>query len=221
MAEERGYFEDEGLSVTLIEGGPGVNPLTELEEGRVDAAISWLANQHSHHTNEAVSTINVAQILNIPSLVVFCRLETGVLRAEDLKGQRIGIWDLGDKAIGKQLLHQVGISPDSVEFVTQRSDGADLIDGSLPCVTAMEYNEQYAIFQSGITPAELLTLRPANYGIVVPEDGLYVATDRIESAEFQAVLTRFLRALRHGWLDASIAPHTGSRRGASPRTRAQ
>ena len=101
MAEERGYFEDEGLSVTLIEGGPGVNPLTELEEGRVDAAISWLANQHSHHTNEAVSTINVAQILNIPSLVVLCRLETGVLRAEDLKGQRIGIWDLGDKAIVK------------------------------------------------------------------------------------------------------------------------
>ena len=93
-----------------------------------------------------------------------------------------------------------------MEFVTQRSDGADLIDGSLPCVTAMEYNEQYAIFQSGITPAELLTVRPANYGIVVPEDGLYVATDRIESAEFQAVLTRFLRALRHGWLDASIAP---------------
>ncbi len=40
IAQVRKHFENAGLHVTLIEGGSGINPIIELQQGKADIAVS-------------------------------------------------------------------------------------------------------------------------------------------------------------------------------------
>jgi len=50
VAQSRKYFAEEGLEVVIIPGGPGINPITEIQEGRADIAVTWLSNAWRHTT---------------------------------------------------------------------------------------------------------------------------------------------------------------------------
>ena len=205
VAQTRQHFENEGLDVELIEGGPQSNPITALQEGKADIAVSWLNNAWNLSTPENRVT-NVAQIFSGSSLVVICRISAGILVPRDLWGKQIGVWELGDQLLVKEMLQRLSIPRQYVEITKQRPDGKDLIDGTLPCVTAMTYNEYWKILAAGVPPTDLLVLSPEAFGIPSVEDGLYVRAERLESAEFQDELARFIRALRRGWQEARIAP---------------
>ena len=41
-AVDQGFYEDEGLDVTIVEGGPDIVPQDVLAAGDVDYAISWV-----------------------------------------------------------------------------------------------------------------------------------------------------------------------------------
>ena len=43
-ALEHGYYEEEGLDVTIVPGGPDVNPIQVLIGGGADATVEWLGN---------------------------------------------------------------------------------------------------------------------------------------------------------------------------------
>ena len=73
IAQIRKHFEKEGLKVKLIEGGPNMSAITELQEGRVDIAISGLVSAWKGSTEDHQVT-NVAQIISGSGLVVVCRI---------------------------------------------------------------------------------------------------------------------------------------------------
>lgn len=156
VAEERGHFEAEGLKVEIISGGSSIDPLNSLIDGEADVAMAWLANSWRHHVAGHPPVVNIAQILSRPSMAVICRLSQGVLRPSDILDREIGIWDTaGDGVIVEEMLRRAGIPTDRVELTPQRPDGLDLIEGKLPCATAMEYNEYYALLRAGIPAADL------------------------------------------------------------------
>ena len=205
VAQARKHFENEGLSVELIEGGADTNPIKSLQDGKADIAISWLGNAWGLSTPEK-SVTNIAQIFSGSALAVICRISAGVYTPKDIIGKKIGVWELGDEHVVSEMLRRLEIPMISVRLVKQAPNGEDLIKGRLPCVTAMTYNEYWKIMASGIPATDLLIVSPEMFGIAHVEDGLYVMTDRLASAEFRDQLTRFLQALRRGWQEARIAP---------------
>src|SRR5262245_38425115 len=44
LAAARGYYQQEGLAVELLPGGPGLDALRRLDRGEVDVAIGWLSH---------------------------------------------------------------------------------------------------------------------------------------------------------------------------------
>ncbi|MBU3541610.1 TRIC cation channel family protein [Polynucleobacter sp. UB-Tiil-W10] len=205
VAQVRKHFENQGLHVTLIEGGPNINPITELQEGRADIAVAWLGNAWSHST-EGKHVTNVAQIFSGSSLAVVCRISAGVFTAKDMTGKKVGVWNLGDETVVKELLDLLSIPKDSVEILQQSPNGQDLIDGKVACATAMAYNEYWQILASGIPASDLIVINPEVFGIPHVEDGLYVMTNRLSSPIFKEQLVRFTKAIRTGWKEARIAP---------------
>jgi NitT/TauT family transport system substrate-binding protein len=198
VAQARRYFEAEGLSVELIAGGPGINPIKELQAGKADIAVAWFNNAWQLSTQHKRVT-NIAQITAESSLYVVCRISLGIYTARDVEGKKIGVWNLGDEIVVKDLLSHYGIDPNKVELIQQSEGGKDLIDGTLPCVTAMAYNEYESILRSEVDDSDLIVLNPTDFMIPHIEDGLYVLTDRLKDPEFQETLAVFLRALRRGW----------------------
>ena len=59
VAQSRNYFAEDGLEVEIIPGGPGINPITEIQEGRADIAVTWLSNAW-RHSKPAQSVTNIA-----------------------------------------------------------------------------------------------------------------------------------------------------------------
>jgi NitT/TauT family transport system substrate-binding protein len=205
VAEVRKHFEREGLEVQLLEGGPGINPMLMLQQGKADIAVAWLSDAWAHSESGRRVT-NVAQVFSGSALTLVCRISAGIYTSQDVHGKRIGVWDLGDQYLVRAMLERLSIPQDSVELVRQRPDGRDLIDGTVPCATAMAYNEQLKLIAAGVPASDLLILSPEAFGIAHVEDGLYVRTDRLASPEFQDQLARFVRALRRGWHEARLAP---------------
>lgn len=205
MALERRHFEEAGLQVFLQEGGPANNPIAALQKGEADVAISWLNNAW-HLSTPDNEVRNIGQIFSNASLMLVCRRSAGVYSPKDLAGKRIGVWNVGDEFMVRDMLRRLSIPAKEIELVAQRPDGLDFTEGLLPCVTAMRYNEYIKILESGTSNQDILTITPASLGLSHIEDGVYVRAERLESPEFRAQLVGFMEALRQGWQDSKTAP---------------
>jgi len=205
IAEVRKHFESQGLNVTLIEGGSTINPILEIQEGRADVAVSWLGYAWIQ-ANKNKPVTNIAQIFTGSALTVACRISAGVFTSKDMVGKKIGVWELGDEIIVKEMLRELEIPTSTVQLVKQAPNGKDLIDGNVACATVMTYNEYWAILSSGVPSSDLVLIGPDLFGIPHVEDGLYVSTERLASPVFREQMVRLIRGLRTGWSEARIAP---------------
>jgi len=204
VAQSRKYFAEEGLEVVIIPGGPGINPITEIQEGRADIAVTWLSNAWRHTTPQKPVT-NFAQIFVNSSLLILCRSSAGIYSPKDIIGKKIGVWNLGDELVVEEWMRRFKVPRNKVEFVEQRSGGIDLIEGKVACATAMDYNEYWKIINAGVDPSDIIVLADKK-SVPHIEDGLYVLTARLESESFRHALVRFLRASRHGWNLVNFSP---------------
>jgi NitT/TauT family transport system substrate-binding protein len=205
MALDRGLFKREGLTVELIPGGPGVNPIEAVQQGRADVAVAWMGEAW-RHARSGPPLVNVAQIAQKSSLGLLCRTREGIVSFADLPGKTVGFWGLQDDALIRQMARSQGLDPQAIRFELQAPNAVDLISGKFPCVTAMAYNEKLLAEAAGLTDRETLWITPESIGLTHLEDGLYVRADRLHSAAFRDELARLLRALREGWAQTRLAP---------------
>ncbi len=205
MAQDRGLFRREGLTVELIPGGPGINPVKAVQDGKADVTVAWMSEVWSH-ARSGPALINVAQLAQRSSLGLLCRNKAGIVGLGDLANSTVGYWGLGDDTLVRQMARTRGVDPKSIRFESQVPDAKDLISGKYACVTAMAYNEKLLAESAGLTDQETLWVVPESVGMSHLEDGLYVRQDRLRSPEFQDQLTRLVRALKEGWAQARAAP---------------
>jgi NitT/TauT family transport system substrate-binding protein len=207
-AVARGFYEAEKIVVELSEGGPGINPLQRLADGQVDVAVGWLPNAIALR-QRGQDVVNIAQIFQHSGMAVICRRDAGIRTSVDIPGKSIGVWNVGDEKSVRSWLEVVGIGPDRVKLVPQQSDGKDLIEGRVPCATAMTYNEYWSILRGGLTPGDLIVFRLSDYGQGFLEDGIYARATSLGDPQKRDVLVRFLRATLRGWSYAIENIHEG------------
>lgn len=108
VAQMRKHFAKEGLDVIVFPGGSGVNPITELQDGIADVAISWFNNAYDLSKPDKQVT-NIGQIFSGSALNIVCRISAGVFLAKDMDGKKIGVWGVGDQDVVKELLDKLAI----------------------------------------------------------------------------------------------------------------
>ena len=205
VADAKGFYEREGLDVEWLEGGSGIHPLTALETDEADVALNWLPGVIEAR-KRGVDLVNIGQIFQKSGTMIVCRRDAGVRRPDDVAGKQIGVWNVGDELNLRFWLSQIGIDARQVEIVQQRPNGADLIDGTVACATAMTYNEYWTILGAGLTPADLMVERLGDENLGFLEDGLYVLRSSLDDPAKRDALVRFLRASIKGWVEARDNP---------------
>lgn len=198
VAETKGFYRREGLSVELIEGAPGILPASVVAEGRADVAVAWLTDAFEARKSGR-NVVNIAQVLQHPGMSLICRNDAGIENVDDLAGKRIGIWGVGDEFSLRALLLDAGLRMEQVELLKQAPHGADLVAGRVDCATAMIYNEYWSILEAGFSPADLLVVDFGDSGHGLLEDGLYANGAALADPEESERLARFLRATAAGW----------------------
>ena len=86
-AKDKGYYEEQCLDVTILEGGVDIVPQTVLAQGGADYAISWVPKALASREQGALIT-NVAQVFQRSGTLQVSFKEKNITTAADFKGNQ-------------------------------------------------------------------------------------------------------------------------------------
>ncbi len=91
VARDKGWYEEEGLDVTIKAGGPTVVTFDEVASGTAEFGTALLS-EVAAAVDRGQPVISIAQIQQMNGLLLIAKKSSGIKRPADLIGKRIGLW---------------------------------------------------------------------------------------------------------------------------------
>ncbi|MFB0929970.1 MAG: ABC transporter substrate-binding protein [Ascidiaceihabitans sp.] len=202
VALDKGFYEAEGLDVTVLAGGPDIAPPQVLAGGGADAMLNWMPSALAAR-EKGLPVVNIAQPFKTSGLMLTCWKDTGITSVEDFRGKTIGVWFFGNEYPFLSWMSQAGISTeggdDGVTVLKQGFNVDPLLNREADCISTMTYNEYGQVIDAGVNPDELVTFKYEEQGVATLEDGIYVLEDNLDDPVFVDKMVRFVRASMEGW----------------------
>lgn len=200
VAAEKGFYEEEGLNVTILPGGPDVAPTQVLAGGGADVVVDWMPSALAAR-EKGLALVNIAQPFKTSGLMLTCLKESGVATPADFKGKTLGVWFGGNEYPFLNWMNKLGLKTDGTDVtVLKQGFNVDpLLQKQAACVSTMTYNEYWQVIDAGIKPEDLVNFKYSDEGMALMEDGLYVMEDKLADPAFEDKMVRFVRASMKGW----------------------
>ncbi len=209
VAQEKGFYKDEDLNVTIKPGGPDIAPTQVLAGGGADVTVEWMPAALAAR-EKGLAMVNIAQPFKSSGMMLTCRKDSGVSSTNDFAGKTLGVWFFGNEFPFLSWMGKLGLSTDGgddgVEVLKQGFNVDPIVNGQAACVSTMTYNEYWQVIDAGISPDELVTFKYEDQGVATLEDGLYVLEENLADPAFEDKMVRFVRASMQGWKWAEENP---------------
>lgn len=193
MAQDAGLYEDAGLKVKIIPGGPGIDSLDNLKDGKCDFATAWLIGA-MECKSEGAPLVLLSQLVQRSAMLLVTSEDSDIDSIKDLNGRRVGLWGGHFNILPKALFKREGIN---VIEVPQNFSMAPLLRDAVTAASAMYYNELHQLYQAGVDADEIEVFEFAKLGLNFPEDGIYT-TEQLWKKD-PGVCLRFVEASLLGW----------------------
>jgi putative hydroxymethylpyrimidine transport system substrate-binding protein len=200
LAQERGYFEDEGLEVNIYVPGNPEDGLKLVGSGQDDFAISYQADVLLAR-GEDIPVVSIAALVQHPLNSIMALGSSGIETPADLKGKKVGMAGVpSDEALLSAVLASQGLTLDDVEMVNV---GFDLVPALLSksvdaVIGAYWVHESILIEQEGET---VNVLRLEEWGVPDFYELVLVTSEDIVEND-QETVEKLLRAIQRGYADA-------------------
>lgn len=202
VALDKGFYEEEGLNVTIKPGGPDVAPTQVLAGGGADVTVDWMPSALAAR-EKGLAMVNIAQPFKSSGMMLTCRKDAGISSTDDFKGKTLGVWFGGNEFPFLSWMNKLDLSTeggdDGVTVLKQGFNVDPLLQNQAACVSTMTYNEYWQVIDAGLTDDDLVTFKYEDEGVATLEDGLYVLEDRLSDPAFEDKMVRFVRASMKGW----------------------
>ena len=209
VAKDKGFYDAEGLDVTIKPGGPDIAPAQVLAGGGADVMVDWMPSALAAR-EKGLPLVNIAQPFKSSGMMLTCRKDMGVNSTDDLKGKTLGVWFYGNEYPFLSWMSRLGLATDgSADGVTVLKQGwgvEPLTEGQAACVSTMSYNEYWVVRDAGYSPEQLTVFKYQAEGASTLEDGLYVLEKNLSDSSFKDKMVRFVRASMKGWKYAEANP---------------
>ena len=209
VALDKGFYEEEGLNVTIKPGGPDVAPVQVLMGGGADVMVDWMPSALAAR-EQGAPVVNIAQPFKSSGMMLTCLKETGITSPADFKGKTLGVWFFGNEYPFLSWMGTLGIpttgGADGVEVLKQGFNVDPLLQKQAACISTMTYNEYWQVIDAGISEADLVTFKYEDQGVATLEDGLYVLEANLADPAFEEKMVKFVRASMKGWKYAEENP---------------
>jgi NitT/TauT family transport system substrate-binding protein len=200
-ADQQGYYAEEGLQVSFVEGGPNIDFISPVAKGAAQFGMAQPADLILARA-KGMPVRSIAVIYQRSPVVFFALSDTGITRPQDFVGKKIRTAVTIDQTL-QALMAQEGIHPDQYETVSLPSDIKQFASGDVPVwggfINVFVLEVQKAGYQINI-------ISPDDYGIHFYGDILITTDDLI--AKQPDTVKRFLRATLKGWKYALEHPET-------------
>ena len=206
VALENGYYDDEGLDVTIKSGGPDIAPPQVMAGGGADILIEWMPAALASR-EKGLNLVNIAQPFKSSGMMLTCRKDSGISSPSDFADKTLGVWFYGNEYPFLSWMSKLNMATDgSAGGVTVLKQGwgiEPILQKQADCVSTMTYNEYWQVIDGGLSADELVVFPYDEQGVSTLEDGLYVLEENLSDAAFVDKAARFLRASMKGWEWAS------------------
>ena len=205
-AQDQGFYTEQCLDVTILEGAVDITPQNVLADGQADFAISWVSKALASREGGA-DIVNIAQVFQRSGTLQVSFKDKNIMTPADFKGKNIGNWGYGNEFEIFAALTAAGLDPaKDVKLVQQQFDMAGLLAGDIDAAEAMTYNE-YAQVLEAINPKTnaLYTAEDFNVvsyeaeGVGMLQDAIWADGKRLSDAAYVDTATRFVAASLQGW----------------------
>ncbi|HBD92286.1 MAG TPA: nitrate ABC transporter substrate-binding protein [Gemmobacter sp.] len=200
VAKDKGFYEEEGLNVTILPGGPDVAPTQVIAGGGADVVIDWMPSALAAR-EKGLALVNIAQPFKSSGMMLTCLKESGVATPADFKGKTLGVWFGGNEYPFLNWMNKLGLKTDGsdVTVLKQGFNVDPLLQKQAACISTMTYNEYWQVIDAGVAPEDLVTFKYEDEGVATLEDGLYVMEDKLADPAFAEKMVKFVRASMKGW----------------------
>ena len=209
VALDQGFYEEEGLNVTILPGGPDIAPPQVLAGGGADVMLNWMPSALAAR-EKGLPVVNIAQPFKTSGLMLTCWKDTGIETVEDFRGKTIGVWFFGNEYPFLSWMSQAGIptdgGDDGVTVLRQGFNVDPLLNREADCISTMTYNEYGQVLDAGVSEDELVTFKYEEQGVATLEDGIWALEENLDDPVFVDKMVRFVRASMKGWKWAEENP---------------
>jgi NitT/TauT family transport system substrate-binding protein len=206
-AQDQGFYADQCLDVTIVEGGVDIVPQQQLADGAVDFALAWVPKALA--TREAgANIVDIAQVFQRSGTLQVSFANTGITTPADFAGKTVGNWGFGNEYEIFAALAQANLDPASdVTLVQQDFDMSGLLSGDIDAAEAMIYNEYAQVLETMnpdtgelYQPSDLNVVSYEQDGVGMLQDAIWADGARLESDDaYRDIAVRFVTASLQGW----------------------
>ena len=205
-AVDQGFYKEQGLDVQLLEGGVDIVPQTVLAQGKADYAVAWVPKALASREQGANIT-DVGQIFARSGTYQVAWKSSGITKAADLKGKKVGNWGFGNEFELFAGITKAGLNPGKdVTLVQQQFDMQALLKKEIDAAQAMSYNE-YAQLLEAKNPATGKLYTADDFSIIdwktegtsMLQDAVWANTDKLNDPAYQQQTVKVLLGTIKGW----------------------
>ena len=208
-AVNQGFYADEGLDVTILEGAVEIVPQQVVTSGGAEFGIAWVPKV-LESSEAGANLVNIAQVFQRSGTLEVSFVDTGIESVEDFRGMRIGTWGFGNEHELFAAMRAMDIDPNNPEDVTvvqQPFDMSLLLNGELDAAEAMTYNEYAQVLEAVnpdtgelYQPEDLNVINFNDVGTGMLQDHVFVNADWLAEEGNADLAVSFLKASFRGWI---------------------
>lgn len=196
MAKEKGFYQQEGIDIEILEKDPAIDNVEEVVAGKVDFAVgrsSMLINRA-----QGADVVALMAAFQHSPMMLLALQSSGISSPVDLRGKRIMFASDGKYASEIiAMLMRFGLTEDDYVHLPHSFNVEDLVSGKTDALVAYVSNEPYHLQVNGIKHN---MIHPKDYGFKMYSDILFTSGATIKNRK--DLVNRFYRSTMRGWLYA-------------------
>jgi NitT/TauT family transport system substrate-binding protein len=198
VADQKGYYADENLAVTLKPGGADILPAQEIADGKADIGVTG-GDQLLIARSQGLPLKAIAAIFRQSPVALMALADSGIKTPQDMVGKRIGVispaYDNNNDIQLLAMLRQAGIDQSEVKLVvTEDYSVGSLTSGAMDVYSGFAMNEPVDARLRGI---DVNLILPQDYGVSIYANVLFASQKTLD--ERSDVVQRFVRATYKGY----------------------
>ena len=208
-ALDQGFYADEGLDVTILEGAVEIVTQQVVAAGDAEFGIAWVPKMLASR-EQGADLVNIAQVFQRSGTLEISWADSGIAEPADWAGKRVGTWGFGNEFELFAAMRQAGIEPDDpaqVEIVQQPFDMSLLLNRDIDAAEAMIYNEYAQVLEATnpdtgelYKPEDLNVINFNDVGTAMLQDHIFARESWLAEAGNEDIAVKFLRASFKGWI---------------------
>ena len=207
-ADALGFWEEQGLDVTIIDGGPDVVPqLVGSDPNGPEFTTSWVPKVLEVVDKGQSDLVNIGQIFQRSGTLSVSWADAPVATPADFAGKKVGVWDFGNEYEVTAAAGEAGLTAgEDFEKVIQPFDMSLLLNREVDIAEAMIYNEYAQVLETEnpetgelYQPEDLVVIDYNEVGTAMLQDAIHARASWLAEEGNEETAAKFLAGAFKGW----------------------